>query len=316
MLVLARERGQPALDLRGRGALSRLAAACREHEIDVVNAHSIRWTGLAGLLRWSRRVRAPLVTTIHNVHDRRNDWLSFPILSLCPDVLLFVSRYEQSRLAGRWGRRLGRVVHTGIDLVEPEQVAPVDLAERHGIARDARVLGFVGRLSLEKGLDDALEALVALPPDVVLCLVGSGPDRERLEAEVARRGLAERVCFAGQRDDVLGYLRSFELLLLPSRRESLPVVLREAGMMKLACVAADVGGVAEIVVPTETGLLYPSGDAVALTRAIGELLDDPERARALGRRARERVCRLFSSEHWIDETERIFEEVCVRRTSG
>jgi glycosyltransferase involved in cell wall biosynthesis len=309
MLDLARREGEVPLWLGGPGVLPRLARACREHRVDVVNAHSIRLTLLAGLATRAGLIRAPLVTTIHNVSDRRNDWLAYPILRLLPERLAFVSRFEQSRLEAHWGRRLGRVVHTGIEIREPESVEPLDLGARHGVPASARVVGCIGRLSPEKGIEDAVAALASLPDDVVLCIVGSGPEERALRAAASERGVDGRVFFAGYSHEAQRYLRSFDLLVLPSRRESLPVVLREAGMLRLPVVAADVGGVSEIVVPEETGLLYSSGDVEALAAGIRSLLEAPERAARMGQRARARILERFSLERWLDATEALFAEV-------
>jgi glycosyltransferase involved in cell wall biosynthesis len=309
MLDLARQQGTSVVSLGGAGALRRIAQACREQRVDLINAHSIRLTLLAGIGTRSGLIGARLLTTIHNVSDRRNDWLAYPILRLLPDRLTFVSRYEQSRLEARWGRRLGRVVHTGIDVRDPAAVEPLDLAARHGVPEGARVIGCVGRLSPEKAIEDAILALGQLPRDAVLCIVGSGPEERALRAMADARGAADRVFFAGYSDEALRYLRSFDLLVLPSRRESLPVVLREAGMLRLPVVAADVGGVSEIVVPGETGLLYRSGDVDALAAGIRSLLDAPERAEQMGARARARVLERFSLDRWLDATEALLAEL-------
>jgi glycosyltransferase involved in cell wall biosynthesis len=309
MLDLARRQGEAVVSLGGPGALVRIARTCRARGIDLVNAHSIRLTLLAGLAARSGLIRAPLVTTIHNVSERRNDWLAYPILRLLPDRLAFVSRYEQARLEARWGRRLGCVVHTGIESRDPDGVEPVDLRALHGVPASARVVGCIGRLSPEKGIVDAIAALASLPGDVVLCIVGSGPEEPALRAAAEERGLTARVFFAGYRLEVHRYLRSFDVLVLPSRRESLPVVLREAGMMRIPVVAARVGGVEEIVVPGETGLLYRSGDVEALAAGVRDLLGSPERAARMGDRARARVLERFSLERWLDATETLFAEV-------
>ncbi len=115
--------------------------------------------------------------------------------------------------------------------------------------------------------------------------------------------------FAGYSREVRRYMASFVGLVLPSRREALPVVLREAAAIGLPVVAADVGGVREIVVPRETGLLYPTGDVDALVRAIRSLLDDPSRAATMGCAGRERVARLFDPKEWVDATEALFARV-------
>jgi glycosyltransferase involved in cell wall biosynthesis len=299
--------------MRVLGGVRAVARACREHAIDVVNAHSIRMTALAGLARSLRLARPALVTTIHNVVDRRNDRLAYPILRRFPDELVFVSQYERQRLAEVWGEELGQVIYSGVELPRPGSVQPLDLEKLHGIPHDARVLGFVGRLSPEKAVGDAITALERLPDDVWLCIVGSGPEEGALRAHARRRGLERRVVFAGFSREVERYMASFSALLLTSLRESLPVVLREAGALAVPVVAADVGGVREIVAPLRTGVLYPSGDVDGLVRALRALLDDPSRAAALGCAAREHIAQTFAVKRWVDETEALFARVASAR---
>jgi glycosyltransferase involved in cell wall biosynthesis len=102
---------------------------------------------------------------------------------------------------------------------------------------------------------------------------------------------------------------SLSALVLPSRREALPVTLLEAAALAIPVIAADVGGVREVVDPRETGLLYPTGDVDGLVRAIRGILDDPSRAATLGCAARERVARVFAAQRFVDETEALFARV-------
>jgi len=309
----AHAHGHPTLSVprgvRYWAGMRAIARAVHEHAIDVVNAQSLRMTSLAGTARALRMFRAGLVTTIHNVADRANDRFTKPILLRLPDALVFVSRFERARLGELWGGERGEVIYSGVDLPLPGSLEPLDLATLHGVPRDARVLGFVGRLSPEKAVGDAIAALPRLPDDVVLCIVGEGPEEGALRAETRRRNLEKRVVFTGFSREVSRYMASFVGLVLPSRREALPVVLREAAAIGLPVVAADVGGVREIVVPRETGLLYPSGDVDGLVRAIRSLLDDPSRAATMGCAARERVSRMFDPKQWVDETEALFTRV-------
>ena len=287
-----------------------IARACRAHSIDLVNAHSLHTTALAGAARKLRLVRAPVVSTVHNVQDRRNDRRAAWVLRHFADQVIFVSRYERERLAESSGQpAVGHVIYSGVDRPRPGAVEPFDLEALHGVPPEARVIGYVGRLSPEKAVGDAIAALPRLPDDVVLCIVGEGPEEGALRAEARRRGLEKRVVFAGFSRDVARYLSAFVLIVLPSRNESLPVVLREAGAIGLPVVAADVGGVREVVVPRETGLLYESGDVDALVRAIRVVLDDPSRAASMGVAGRERIAQLFDVKAWIDETEALFARI-------
>ena len=310
MLEEAAARGYPTVRIPGGvnlpGGVRAVARVCREHAIDVVNAHSLRMTLVAGLARSFRLMQTPLVTTIHNVADRRNDRRARTVLERFPDEVIFISRYERDRLAEVWGRAVGLVIYSGVELPRPGATEPIDLEAKHGVPRDARVIGFVGRLSPEKAVGDAIAALVRLPEDVWLCIVGDGPEEGALRAEARRKGVERRVVFAGFSREVDRYLVGLSVLVLPSRREALPVTLREAGALAIPVIAADVGGVREIVVPRETGLVYPTGDVDALVRAIRSMLEDPSRAAALGCAARERIAQLFGVRRWVDETEALF----------
>ena len=291
------------------GGMRAIARICREHAIDLVNAHSLHMTLVAGLARVLRLTKTPLVTTIHNIADRRNDQRARAVLERFPDEVVFISRYERDRLAEIWGHAVGQVIYSGVELPRPGATEAIDLEAKHGVPRDARVVGFVGRLSPEKAVGDAIAALVRLPEDVWLCIVGDGPEENALRAEARRRGVERRVVFAGFSREVDRYLVSFSALVLPSRREALPVTLREAAALSIPVIAADVGGVREVVVPRETGLLYPTGDVDGLVRAIRGMLEDPSRAAAMGCAARQRVAQSFGVKRWVDETEALFARV-------
>ena len=291
------------------GGVRAVARACRAHAIDLVNAHSLRMTLLAGLARRLGLSRASLVTTVHGDPRRLRHRVARTILERLPDEVIFVSRQEREALAEVWGRAVGQVVYSGVELPWPGATEPIDLEAKHGVPRDARVIGFVGELSPEKAVGDAIAALVRLPDDVWLCIVGDGPEENALRAEACRRRVERRVVFAGSSSEPERYMVGFCALVLPSRLEGLPVMLREAGALSIPVIAADVGGVREIVVPRETGLLYPTGDVDALVRALRGMLDDPSRAAALGCAARQRIAKVFGMERWADEIEAIFARV-------
>jgi glycosyltransferase involved in cell wall biosynthesis len=306
-------RGHTTLSIPGfanlPGGVRAVARACRAHAIDLVNAHSLRMTLLAGIARRLGLSKAPLVATIHGEESRLQHRVARTILERLPDEVIFVSRYERERLAEAWGRAVGQVIYSGVELPWPGATEPIDLEAKHGVPRDARVIGFVGELSPEKAVGDAIAALVRLPDDVWLCIVGDGAEENALRAEARRRRVERRVVFVGKSSEAERYLVSFCALVLPSRLEGLPVTLRDAGALSIPVIAADVGGVREIVVPRETGLLYPTGDVDALVRALRGMLDDPSRAAALGCAARQRIAKVFGVKRWADEIEALFASV-------
>jgi glycosyltransferase involved in cell wall biosynthesis len=151
-----------------------------------------------------------------------------------------------------------------------------------GLPAGEPVVLYLGALSPEKQVGDAVAAVASLA-GVHLAVVGAGPDRAALEAQAAALGIAARVHFTGPVERPQAALAAADVVVLPSRTEGMPGVLVEAGLTGRPAVATDVGGVAEIVRPDETGVLVAPGDVPALTTGLHTALAD---ARALGDAAR------------------------------
>ncbi len=156
-----------------------------------------------------------------------------------------------------------------------------------------RVVGFTGRLVPHKGVDTLLRALVQLPEDVVLLLVGRGPDLTDLTLLARRLGVADRVRFCPEVSDaeLPEYLRAADLFAFPStnRLEGFGLAVAEALASGLPVVVADIPGVREIIEPGVEGLLTEPLLADDLADSLRRLLDDPERRARMGRAARARA---------------------------
>jgi glycogen(starch) synthase len=175
----------------------------------------------------------------------------------------------------------------------------------------------LGRLVREKGFDLALKALAAvLPrfPYVRLIIAGDGPERPALQRQTVELGLESFVEFTGwvAREDVPALMNQAVALVMPSRREGLPLVALEAAQMARPVIAARVGGLPEIVAHGQTGLLVDREDVAGLARAFSLLLENPELAVRLGRTARERVQTEFSWNVHVDSYERLYLRLSAR----
>ena len=160
-----------------------------------------------------------------------------------------------------------KIVHCGVDVDE--------LRPSHG--SDGTQLLFVGRLTGFKGLPvllDAMPSIVERRPGTRLVLVGDGPDREALEAQVRRLGLGDSVEFAGSRSpaDVAALLAATDVFVLPSFAEGVPTVLMEALGAEVPVVTTRIAGVSELVEDGVSGLLVPPSDPSALADAVSSLL--------------------------------------------
>lgn len=188
------------------------------------------------------------------------------------------------------------IVHYGI---EPRDGPPPPPAEPR--------LAIVGRLIPIKGHGDLLAALErAALSEVSLEVAGDGPLRDALQAEVADRGLGERVRFLGRVAPADPVFERAAVVVVPSHGEGFGMVALEAMERGRAVIASAVGGLPEIVEDGVTGLLVPVRDPDALASAIRELATDPARCAAMGAAGRERALTVFSQERCTLRTEELY----------
>ena len=298
------------LDARGDlRALLALSRAFRRLQPDIVHTH----TSKAGFLGRLAARLAGVPRVVHTMHEPPHN-----AASSFAARLLYI---YLERLATRWADQIVTVseanqreiyhqslvppsklnlIREGLDLRDYPSVPDPRAALRSlGIADDVPVVGAVGRLEPAKGHTFLLQAMARLRhqvPEVRCVIVGSGYLLEALERERAELGLDDCVIFTGFREDMLALMQGFDVFALPSRWEGLGIVLLEAMAYARPLVAAAVGGVNDVVVPGESGLLVRPGDPGALADALLGLLRDPERARALGVGGNRRL-----REHFRDE---------------
>ncbi len=159
------------------------------------------------------------------------------------------------------------------------------------------VIGTLARLDAEKRIDLLMSVLHDLPY-LRAVIVGDGDEREALAHLASGLGVSDRVEFTGWSDEARQQLRRFDLFVLPSRLEAVPLSIIEAMLAGLPVVATRVGGVAELVTE-DTGVLVAPDDASALTQAIDRLLSDPALMRRLGDAGRRQALAHFSAEFMV-----------------
>jgi glycosyltransferase involved in cell wall biosynthesis len=272
-----------------------------DRQIDLIHSHKYKTTFYAALLRPWRRFG--LLTTYHNwiTHTRalRTYATIDKSLARFNDRAVGVSTAVVDELRAYVPARRLAQVDNGIDTDVFCPAPAGDPGIRASLCADpARpLIGFVGRLSAEKGLPHLLEALChpALT-DVQAVIVGEGDQRALLEASVAARGLGSRVRLVGHRRDTLAIYRAIDLLALPSLTEAFPMVLLEAMACTKPVLASNVGEVARMVDNGRTGRVVEPGQADALALALAAVLAEPARGAALGQAARQDVMTKFSSD--------------------
>jgi len=195
--------------------------------------------------------------------------------------------------------------------------------EAFGIPRDAPVIGFVGRLTRDKGVPELVESfeeVLKIVPDARLLLVGWFDSAEDGLSPLQQACICShpRIHCTGRRvEDPAPYYRAMDIFVLPTWREGFPNVVLEAGATGIPVVTTESTGSRDSVIPELTGLLIPPGSPLAITESVLKLLRDPQRRSRMGTAARNWVCENFSDAQVLGQVAHFYstlvrEERCRR----
>lgn len=210
------------------------------------------------------------------------------------------------------------VIRLGLDLaarVATEPGAGGAVREAFAIPRDAVVVGWLGRMTEIKRVDDLLRAFALLPGSTHLLLAGDGPLRPRLAALAEELHVRERVHFAGFRDDVGAMYAACDVVALTSANEGTPVTVIEALAAGVPVVSTDVGGVKDVVEHGTSGLLVPRGDVAAVGESLRRLVADPALRRRMGAAGRGVVDR-YSVPRLVRDVDLLYRDLLSRRSDS
>ncbi len=205
------------------------------------------------------------------------------------------------------------VIYNGIDVatVKTPLSGRDGLMREFGIAEGSLIVTTVGRLTAQKGhiyLLRAVEKLLAEYPSIVLLLVGDGPLKGPIGAEIKKRNLVAAVRMTGFRDDFRDILAITDIFVFPSLNEGLSYILLEAMAAGNPVVATDVGGNKELVVDGQTGHIVSPGDVDGLRTALEALISDKKVRRAMGEQGRQKIKTSFSAERMFQKTLSLYAE--------
>jgi len=281
---------------------------CRDKATSAVHTHGYRPDVIdAGV---AKNLAIPTVTTVHGFTG--GDWKNrlYERLQLQAfqsfGAVVSVSRPLADQLVQR-GVPLEKVhvVQNAYDGAVAR--LPRDEARRLMHLEGSRFnIGWVGRLSEEKGADLLLRAVASLTDlPVHLSIVGDGPDRDALQSLAARLDIGDRISWHGTIRDAACLFSAFDLFVLSSRTEGTPIVLFEAMAAGVPIVAARVGGVPDVVSDAEA-MLVPPNNSDSLAGAMRAAHDQPAAATLLAERARDRLLQHFSVDPWLERYESIY----------
>jgi glycosyltransferase involved in cell wall biosynthesis len=304
-------------------SIRRLAAVIREEQPHILHTHTAKAGAIArAAALLAGDARPPVV--IHTFHGhvlkgyfgpRRTAFFRQVERTLArfSEVLVAVSPEVRDELVelGVAPREKFAVMRLGIPLEERlgDPTSDLDYRRLYGIPEEAFVVGWVGRMTGVKDTAAALEIVHEARErgvDAVLCLVGDGPDRGRLEQLAHDLGIARACYFVGYQEDVAGYYRLFDAFLLPSVTEGTPVSAIEALASGTPVVANRVGGVPDVVRVGVDGYLVDAGDVEGAAESLATLAGDPELRAKLGGAGRARVVERYSVSRLVDDVDRLY----------
>ncbi|MCA9550058.1 MAG: N-acetyl-alpha-D-glucosaminyl L-malate synthase BshA [Myxococcales bacterium] len=301
---------------------SKIVEAVNDHSLDLVHAHyAVPHATSAFLAQQVLGPTAPrMICTLHGTDVTQ--------VGVDPSIQS-INRFSVTALDGVTvpSEFLRSAAHTDLavpqtvpiqvvpNFVDTDHFRPAEPRERSRLARwfegpddDLPVLIHVSNFRSVKRVPDVVAAFARLNETLParLLLVGDGPERARTAQRVRNLDLARKVSFVGTLGEVAEVLRHADLFLLASETESFGLAALEAAASGLPVVAYRVGGVPEVVVDGETGLLVPPLDPPALARAAQAILQDPERQRAMGEAARRRAVEHFGMTAALDRYEALY----------
>lgn len=283
----------------------------------VIHTHGYRADVIGGVV--GRGQGIPVVSTVHGFTGggiRNRFYERIQCLALrSAKAVMAVSTPLVDRLAlGGIPRERIHCVRNGFAPASPA-LTRAAAREKLGIPAGALVAGWIGRLSPEKGPDVMLDALAASDASWHLCMVGEGPERDRLNQRAARLGIADRVFWAGAVPNAESIFSAFDAFVLSSRTEGTPITLLEAMHASVPIVATRVGGVPDVVTSAHA-LLVPPEKPRMIAHALAELSADRASGSMRSARARERVLQSFGVAGWLAAVDGVYRTACSPTASA
>ena len=303
-----------------RKAITSIRELVQRTGADVVHAHGYKADIYAFFAL--RASGVSLVSTCHNWLDNDRKTFFYGVLDRWilrgyARVVAVSEDVRQRLLKSGVKANQVSIIRNGIDLRPFDRASAV---VRHELGWDAyRIVGLVGRLSLEKGVDIFLHAaarVFAHCPDTKFVVAGDGPDRAALDTLIDKLGIRDHVRMLGRCDHMPELYASLDIMVSASRQEGLPIAVLEGMASRLPLVATAVGEVPTVIQNGRTGVLVPAEDPELLAAAIIELLRNPAKREQLGSAARQLVEDEFSAERMTADYLRVYEDAIAVAAKG
>jgi glycosyltransferase involved in cell wall biosynthesis len=303
-----------------RNAVAGIRELASKTGVDVVHAHGYKADIYVYLAL--RGARIPLVSTCHTWYD--NDLMvrlygaaDRYVLRKYARVVAVSNDVKQRLLKAGVREENICLIKNGIDLRPFDRALP---SLRSGqVERGGAVVGLVGRLAPEKGVDIFLAAAACVlfeMKNTKFVVAGDGPERSELDALIDKLGIRASVTLLGRCDDMPPFYASLDVMVSSSRHEGLPIAILEGMASRLPLIATSVGAIPTVIEDGRTGVLVPAENPVLLASAIVDLLRDHEKRQQLGSAARRLIEEEFSAARMTADYLRVYEDAVASTEVG
>ncbi len=287
----------------------KIARICKAERINIIHAHTSHAHSLAIISRFFYAEPKIVVSRRVSFPPNKNFFSKWKYNHV--DLILAVSYYVAKILKG-YGvpENKIQVVRSSINLSHIN-VSPYTKSEL-GIEENKKILINAGALVPHKDhltLLNAFAMVIDSFPDTILLIVGSGPLQESIQSRVDALKLNQHVQMLGYRNDVPRLIRTADLYVSSSWSEGLGTSILEALACEKPVIATEAGGVSEMVIDHNTGLLVPNQNPEELAKAINYMLSNPEEAKKMAKRGRAHIEKHFTVERMVDETVSVYKKL-------
>ncbi|MFA4885954.1 MAG: glycosyltransferase [Desulfotomaculaceae bacterium] len=303
------------------GVVGKLARVILEGNFDLVHTHGVR-ANLLGRLAARQAGKKKVITTVHSLLEKdypgvvsrlANSWAEWSTRGLTDHFIAVSQRLRDRLVSGGIPANGVTVIYNGVSLEEIRPSSePGAARKKMGFLPETPLVGIVARLHSVKGHSHFLAAarnILQQRPGIRFLVVGAGPYRPVLEKMAGNFGIRDQVVFTGFMDDVYSLMADLDLLVISSLWEGFGLTAIEAMALGVPVVATEVGGLPEVVLHGETGLLVPPANPAALARNILWMLDHPVEASSMAEKGGKIVREKFTSTVMARRTEELYRRV-------
>jgi L-malate glycosyltransferase len=311
----------PRLESHLFGGLRQFRAAItainRRKSIDLIHVHAAHELSLLAKFCLPK---VPIVFTVHGYHGKQSQigyFLAARLSNWCVDRVIVLCQSDWLNLV-RFGLKSAKIrtIYNGVAKPEVDGKLSQELRERFHLDPNHQIiLGTVARLTEAKGLSYLIQAvarLVNLYPQIKLVIIGEGELKADLQQLVAELNITDKTIFTGYLHRPQDLMSVFDIFVLPSLQEAMPLAILEAMALGKPVIGTKVGGIPEQIVDGETGYLVPAKDIAALVDCLHRLIVNPELADSFGRRGYARYQEKFALSRSIEQTVDTYTEILAQ----